>query len=287
MMYEKYKPLLFSIAYRMLGSIKDAEDIVHDVFVQLETINLSQIEDRKAYLTKMVTNKSLNLLQTAWKKREVYPGEWLPEPIVSIDDNDPLDKLLKEESISYAFLVLLHQLTDLERCVYLLREVLSYDYRSIAEALDRTEESCRKVFSRAKQKLRERKTSKKQNVDTAEELASLFLEAIEKSDFDSFISRLMEDVVLVTDGGGKVRSAMYPIYDKHRVSAFLQGIYKKGSFEGVYSLVNVNGEIGILQRKNGRPVKLIMFDNRETGVQNIYIVMNPDKLKEIGHKFPS
>ncbi|KAB8137746.1 RNA polymerase sigma-70 factor [Gracilibacillus oryzae] len=284
-LYEEYKALLFTVAYRMLGSIKDAEDIVHDVFIQLESVNLTEIENLKSYLIKMVTNKSLNLLQSARKQREVYPGEWLPEPIVSLDANEPLDKLLKEESVSYAFVVLLQQLTDLERGIYLLREVLSYDYQNIAEMLDRSEESCRKVYSRAKQKLEKKKQFNKKNMGKANELAELFLHSIEIGNFDSFINQLTEDVVLITDGGGKARAAIYPIFSKQRVSAFLQGVYKRGTFEGELRIVNVNGEIGILQSNQGSPVKLIIFDHNDREIQNIYVVINPDKLKEIGHKF--
>ncbi|WP_194841984.1 RNA polymerase sigma factor SigJ [Gracilibacillus salitolerans] len=284
-LYDEYKPLLFAVAYRMVGSIKDAEDIVHDVFLQLEKVDLFTIDDPKAYLTKMTTNKSLNHLQSSIKKREVYPGPWLPEPIVTPEANAPLANLLKEESISYAFIVLLHQLTALERCIYILREVLAFDYKFISSTVNRSEQSCRKVFSRAKQKLQKNQPFKKATKQEANELAKLFLRAAESGDFDPFIHYLSKDVVLVSDGGGEVLSAMYPIISKKRVVAFLQGIQKRGTFQGQLSLVNVNEEIGILQQKQGEPTKLITFDYTEAGVQNIYVVMNPNKLKEIGHNF--
>ncbi|WP_208591020.1 sigma-70 family RNA polymerase sigma factor [Gracilibacillus suaedae] len=284
-LYDAYKPLLFTVAYRMIGTIKEAEDIVHDVFVQLENVDLANIDDLKAYLTKMTTNKSLNYLKSSIKKREIYPGPWLPEPIVNPDANTPLDNLLKEESISYAFIVLLHQLTELERCIYILREVLIFDYKFISVMLNRSEQSCRKVYSRAKQKLQKMKPFKKAVREEAEELAKLFLRAVESGDFEPFIDHLAKDVILVSDGGGKVLSAMYPIYNKDRIVAFLQGIHKRGSFQGQLRVVNVNDGIGILQQRQGEPVKLITFDYTQTGVQHIYIVMNPDKLQEIGHNF--
>ncbi|SFL85875.1 RNA polymerase sigma-70 factor, ECF subfamily [Gracilibacillus orientalis] len=284
-LYAMYKPLLFTVAYRMLGSIKDAEDIVHDVFMHLEKLDLSTIDDPKAYLAKMTTNKSLNYLQSSTKKREVYPGPWLPEPIVNPDANAPLENLLKEESISYAFVVLLHQLTELERCIYILRVVLTFDYAFISSILNRSEQSCRKVYSRAKQKLQQNKSFNKATKEEANELAKIFLRAVESGQFDPFIDYLSKDVVLVSDGGGKVLSAMYPIISKKRVVAFLQGIHKRGTFQGQLSIVKVNEEIGILQQQHDKPAKLLTFDYTEAGVQNIYIVMNPNKLKEIGHNF--
>lgn len=286
-LYEAYKPLLFTVAYRMIGTIKEAEDIVHDVFVQLENVNLDNIDDLKAYLTKMITNKSLNYLKSSVKKREIYPGPWLPEPIVNPDENTPLDHLLKEESISYAFVVLLHQLTDLERCIYILREVLIFDYKFISAILNRSEQNCRKVYSRAKQKLQKIKPFKKAVREEADELAKLFVRAVESGEFDPFIDHLAKDVILISDGGGKVLSALYPIYNKDRVIAFLQGIHKRGSFQGQLRVVNVNDGIGILQQNQGDSVKLIIFDYTETGVQHIYVVMNPDKLQKIGHNFSS
>ncbi|WP_163581971.1 sigma-70 family RNA polymerase sigma factor [Gracilibacillus saliphilus] len=284
-LYDTYKPLLFTVAYQMIGTIKEAEDIVHDVFVQLENVDLTNIDDLKAYLTKMTTNKSLNYLKSSIKKREIYPGPWLPEPIVNPDANTPLDNLLKEESISYAFVVLLHQLTELERCIYILREVFIFDYKFISVILNKSEQSCRKVYSRAKQKLQKIKPLKKAVREEAEELAKLFLRAVESGDFEPFIDHLTKDVILISDGGGKVLSALYPIYNKNRVVAFLQGIHKRGSFQGQYRVVNVNDGIGILQQKQGEPVKLIIFDYTQTGVQHIYVVMNPDKLQKIGHNF--
>lgn len=283
--YEEYKSFLLSVAYKMLGSVKDAEDIVQDVFVQLEEMDISSLHDPKAYLTKMTTNKCLNLLQSARKKREVYPGPWLPEPIVETMVNEPLEQLLKEESISYAFVVLLHQLTELERCVFLLREILSYDYKSIAEILRRSEQSCRKVFSRAKRKLQENINAPKATKEEVHQLANLFLEAVDSGNFEPFIDQLSKDVVLLSDGGGKVLSAMYPIYDKHRVAAYIRGIHKRGTFDGELSLIHVNGEIGILQRRQGKPIKILTFHYTKNGIENIYVVMNPEKLNKIGHNY--
>jgi len=283
-LYHNYKPLAFSVAYQMMGSIHDAEDIVQDVYVDLKEMDLSSISEHKAYLMKMVVNKSLNFLHSARYKKEVYTGPWLPEPLVEINQDEPLHRLVHEESISYAFTVLLHNLTELERCVYILRESLSFDYATISVILNRTEQSLRKVYSRAKQKV---KSPTKKTKDTLENstLASLFINGATNGDFDPFINKLTENVILVTDGGGKVLAALNPIYGKKNVSAFLLGIYKRGSFEGIFNITKINGEQGILQEVEGVTSKAIMFANDSKGVTTIYFVMNPKKLLKTSHKF--
>lgn len=282
-LYQNYKPLAFSVAYQMTGSIHDAEDIVQDVYIHLNEMDLSSVEKHKAYLMKMVVNKSLNFLQSARYHKEVYTGPWLPEPLIDMYTDEPLHRLIHEESISYAFAVLLHNLSELERCVYILRESLAFDYATISIILNRTEQSLRKVYSRAKHKL---KSPNKKTGDTFTNLTlpSLFLEGATNGNFEPFIKRLTENVTLITDGGGKVLAALKPIYGKKNVSAFLKGIYKRGSFKGGLHIVKVNGELGILQEIEGVASKAIMFANDSEGITNIYFVMNPKKLAKIGHK---
>src|SRR5690625_2706049 len=227
-LYENYKSLAFSVAYQMVGSTHDAEDIVQDVYVQLKKVDLSSIAEHKAYLMKIVVNKSLNFLHSAKYKKEVYTGPWLPEPLIEHTD-EPVNRLVHEESISYAFTVLLQNLSELERCVYILRESLAFDYATISTMLNRTEQSLRKVYSRANQKVKYvNKGVKIRSTDST--LATLFIEGAENGNFDLFIEKLTKDVVLVTDGGGKVLAALRPIYGKKKVSAFLQGIYHRVSF---------------------------------------------------------
>lgn len=281
-LYQKQKVLAFSVAYKMLRSIQEAEDIVQELYVQLEKVDLTTVSEPKVYMMKMVVNRCLNHLQSARHKREVYTVPWLPEPLIDIQ-NEPLNNLLRQESISYAFNVLLQTLTELERGVYILRESLVYDYATISIMLNRTEQSLRKVYSRANPKLKSaNKDMKFGPTDSA--LATLFIEGTKDGDFEPFIEKLTDDVVLVTDGGGKVLAALRPIYSKKKVSAFLQGIYQRGSFQGDFKMIYTNGEIGILQEVNGIPSKAIMFDHRETGIMNIYFMMNPNKLSKIGHK---
>src|SRR5690625_1064903 len=282
-LYHNYKSLAFSVAYQMIGSIHDAEDVVQDVYVQLKEVDLSSVAEHKAYLMKMVVNKSLKYLQSAKSKKEVYTGHLLPELLIEVHSDELSHRLLQEESISYAFAVLLQNLSELERCVYILRESLAFDYAAISMILNRTEQSLRKVYSRASKKI---KFSDKNIEDTLVNttLASLFIEGATNGDFDAFIKKLTENVILITDGGGKVLAALNPIYGKKNVSAFLQGIHKRGSFNGNLNLIKINGEIGILQEIEGGASKAIMFEISSEGVTNIYFVMNPEKLSKIGHK---
>ena len=150
-LYSQFQPLLFSIAYRMLGTVSDAEDIVHDVYLQAGEKTIEHIENEKAYLCKMVTNKCIDHLKSAAHKREVYTGPWLPEPLI-LNDNDPITEVMNGEAISFAILMLLEKLKPVERAVFILREVLDYDYSAISQILNRSESNCRKVFSRVKNK---------------------------------------------------------------------------------------------------------------------------------------
>lgn len=280
-LYKTYQPFLFSIAYRMLGSVSDAEDIVHDLFLQLK-IDTVQIKDMKAYLAKVTTNRCLNYLKSAPKRREIYTGPWLPEPQVH-QTEQPLDKILTDETVSYAFLVLLDQLSPVERAVFVLREAFAYDYGDIAGMLEKTEVNCRKIYSRAKRKLKNDMPVHPENTERVDFLAKTFIKASMTGNFEEFIDILTEDVVLVTDGGGKVISALNPIVNKQRVSAFLNGISAKGSFIGELLPVMVNGQKGILQVKEGHPIKVICFelDSKQKNIRRIFIVSNPDKLNQI------
>jgi RNA polymerase sigma-70 factor (TIGR02957 family) len=280
-LYKNYQPFLFSIAYRMLGSVTDAEDIVHDLFLQLKH-DTSEIKDLKAYLAKVTTNRCLNFLKSARKRREIYTGPWLPEPRVH-QTEQPLDKVVTDETISYAFLVLLDQLSPVERAVFVLREAFAYDYKDIAGMLEKTEVNCRKIYSRAKGKLKNDMAVQPENPEHVDLLAKTFIKGSTTGNFEEFIDILTEDVVLVSDGGGKVIAALNPIVNKQRVSAFLKGISAKGSFIGELLPVMVNGQKGILHVKDGHPIKVICFelDSKQKYIRRIFIVSNPDKLNHI------
>ncbi|WP_240417491.1 RNA polymerase sigma-70 factor [Paenibacillus periandrae] len=281
--YTTYKPLLLSIAYRMLGSITDAEDIVQDVFVSLQQTSLKDVHHLKAYLAKITTNRCLNLLNSSRKQREIYMGPWLPEPDIEMNEPGPEDRIVLEETVSYALLVLLQQLTPTERAVYVLREVLGFDYKDAAEILGKSEVSCRKMMSRVKQKLDRDQAAATAplNGDQMQTFVQAFIEASRTGSFQAFIQMLIEDSTLLTDGGGKVRAALNPIYGRARIQAFWEGIFQKGALAGEYRPVQINGELGIVLFQQGQLKCSICFEMTEdlTAIQTIYKVSNPDKLK--------
>lgn len=227
--YRQYHSLLFSIAYRMLGSFQDAEDIIQELFADLQEKDIGQIDHIQAYLTKSITNRCINELQSARKKREVYIGEWLPEPQVALSAQIPAEYVEEKEKVSYAFLVVMSRLNPVERAVLMFREVFGYHYKEISSIIGKSEANCRQIHSRLKQKLNEDISVFSQPVEE-QQLAQLFIESAKTGNFEEFSKKLIEDAVLYTDGGGKVRSALRPIYGKSRIYAFLRELFQREAF---------------------------------------------------------
>lgn len=285
-LYETYHRLLFSIAYGMLGSVTDAEDVVQDLFVSLQTVTLSEIKNMKAYLSKLATNRSINLLKSSRKKREVYVGPWLPEPLVNHLDNQPLQRLEREETISYAVLLMLEKLSPIERAVFILREILMYDYREMAELLDKSETNCRKILSRAKLKVEpSQRTYSIVSVEQENQLVSQFITALTQGNIDGLVNLLVEDVIFYSDGGGKVRSAYRPIFSKKRVLAFFGGVTRinKGLANIQAQFVMVNGQLGaILTKENAvKAIYCFELDYSSGLIRSIYSIMNPEKIQHV------
>lgn len=286
-LYRKYKPLLTAIAYRMLGSLSEAEDAVHDVFV-----SVSKLDERnailypKAYLVRMVTNRALNVMKSAPRKRESYPGQWLPEPVIELNPEvEPLERIVRHEQLGYAMLVLLQTCTPLERAVFVLRESFGYDYVDIAAMLDKSETNCRKIYSRTATKIGHRPSTEKETALDAsiERFVQSFAQAIDTGRLETFIQLLTEDAVLLSDGGGIVRSALNPIEGRNRIAAFFTGIAGKGSFEGQLVQVSISGQRGLLLVFENKPKFAIIFDpdERLDAIRAIYLVTNPEKLPRI------
>ncbi|CAM3592135.1 RNA polymerase sigma factor SigJ [Marinicrinis lubricantis] len=281
--YRIYKPLLFPVAYRMLGSVSDAEDIIQDVFVSLPLQDLEQIDHLKNYLVKMVVNRCLNDLKSARKRREAYVGPWLPEPLFTgIAINEPLERVVQEEDLTYAFLVLLQELSPLERAVFVLREVLGYEYHETAEMLHKTEANCRKIYSRAKGKLKPYAAERRDELKDTSHLVNTFLHAVQTGSFDAFIRLLTDDAVLMSDGGGKRRAALRPILGKHRIRAFWEGLLSKGALAGEWVPIYLNGQPGAALFVDGSLSKTICFAKQNCHLAHrMFIILNPDKLKAL------
>lgn len=284
-LYDQYRALLFTLAYQLTGSAADAEDAVQDVFMKSFDVHLERLEKPKAYLCKMVTNHCLNQQKSARKRREVYVGPWLPEP-VRTPETDTLEMtVVRRDLLSYAMLVLLERLTPTERAVFVLREGLGFDYSEIAELLGKQEANCRKLVSRAKNKM---EISEQEAVaaETVElEWVNRFLTSLEQGNVDHVLSLLTEDVMLVADGGGKVTAFRHPVQTRDHVArVLLDGFQGKGTiYQGKlrFEVATLNGETGFIIRSGEETLAAILIQLRNGKLARMYAVRNPEKLARV------
>jgi RNA polymerase sigma-70 factor, ECF subfamily len=283
-LYTQYKPLLFSLAYRMLGSVMDAEDIVQEAFITVYKSGSDHILNMKAYMCKIVTNRCLDLLRSTRKQREVYIGTWLPEPLVTkaSDETDPMQLYLQKESVSTAYLLLLQQLSYVERAVFLLREALQYDYEEIADIVGKSSANCRQIFHRAKRSLSVNYVSDKLDHVDREQTTNLveqFIQGLAACDAKQIMKYLSIDATLFTDGGGKVNAALpQPLHGHVRISQFAAGFSKKLHASLTYRIAMVNGLPGVIVFMDGKTLSVISFNILDGNIANLYFVSNPDKL---------
>jgi RNA polymerase sigma-70 factor (TIGR02957 family) len=281
--YTEYRPLMFSIAYRMTGSVSDAEDIVQEAF--LRTGKDADIESPKAYLATITTRLAIDHLRSARVRRESYVGTWLPEPLIGSSEPDPAELAETSDSLSMAFLVLLESLAPAERAVFLLREVFGYGYGEIAEALGKTEAACRQIFTRARRRIDDGRPRFETSRAEGEELTSLFLAAADGGDMTSLIERLAPDVLFYGDSGGLGEvTFIAPVFGREQVAELIRVQVERTLRLGA-SLrpATVNGRPGVLAcDADGGLIAVIAFDVLDGQVQAIRVVANPEKLRHIG-----
>lgn len=287
----RYRPLLFSIAYGMTGSVGDAEDIVQDAFLGLTRARQAgtTITDLKAYLTTAVTRLGINYLGSARVRRETYVGDWLPEPVVvPADGPGPAEHAELADSLSMAFLVLLEALSPVERAVFMLREVFGYGYPEVARITGKTQVNCRQIFARARQRIaaggQARTDASPPARAEGEELARRFFEAAAGGDLDALLGMLAPDVVLHGDGGGKAQVLGKPLVGQLRVTRLLVGMFRRGRMlDASVRLAWVNGQPGaVLYDAEQRVVCVLGLDVADGVVQAVRAVVNPDKLGHLG-----
>jgi len=280
--YASYRSYLVALAYRMIGSVSDAEDIVQELFAAMLKDRLSSVSNPKAYLTKAVTHRCLNLLKSAIKRRVTYVGEWLPEPWVQAGDTT-LEDVERRDDVSYAFLVLLEKLTPIERAVLVLREAFDFEYAEIAGILDKTEVACRQILSRAKKKLGNRASRPVPFHPPGElQLVQTWVSALTSGNIEEIFELIAEDAVLVTDGGGRVRAAINPIFGRKRSAALLKAMATRKFKDVRLRATRINGAWGIEAVLNDQVIGVVCFDwNPDGTAQHLYFVLNPDKLSRI------
>jgi len=274
--FQQYRPLLFSIAYRMLGSVAEAEDVLQDAYLRVQGRPAEAIEKPKYYLTTVVTRLCLNHLSAAKTQREQYLGPWLPEPILTEDKPElvnPAERTVTYDSISIAFLVLLEALSPAERAVFLLHEVFAYKHQEIAEMLEKTEEACRQLFRRAKRHVTENRPRFKATPEQHERLLNSFIEVVELGEIDNFLQLLAEDVTFVPDGGGERGAAIRALKGREAVAAFIFGTEKFAPRDLQYERTVLNGQQAILARTvDGRPYFAVFIYSEQETVHLIHVI---------------
>ncbi|MEM7020404.1 MAG: RNA polymerase sigma factor SigJ, partial [Pseudomonadota bacterium] len=256
--FETQRPRLFALAYRMLGSISEAEDVLQEAWIRRQRANDDNIESEVAFLTTIVTRLSIDTLRAAKSRRETYYGVWLPEPLPTGNIADPADQHLLQDNISTAFMLMLETLTPIERAVFLLREVLDYGYQEIADIVDKQVDNCRQIERRARNRLAGGEKRFELDEASCRKLFQQFMQACQTGDTDTLVSMLTQDAIMYSDGGGKVRAAPLPVEGAERIALVLTSLTQQ-----------LPEQIDIVWRElNGTPAFLIrlggMVDNAVT-----------------------
>ena len=285
-LYEELRPYMFAIAYRMVGSVSDAEDIVQEAFLRFHraTSGGDVVESPKAYLSAVTTRLGIDHLRSARVRRERYVGQWLPEPLLTDEAPDVSQHAETADSLSLAFLVLLESLSPVERAVFLLREVFGYGYDEIARVVDKTEDNCRQIAVRARRQVDAKKPRFEASRQRKEELAQRFFAAAAEGDAEGLLGLLAADVVAYGDGGGKGPAFLRPVFGRDRVARLLAGFRARADQLGVTSLqpAAINGQPGaVFFDPEGHPIAVVSLDIADDQVQAIRAVSNPDKLSHL------
>ncbi|PWR11373.1 RNA polymerase subunit sigma-24 [Micromonospora acroterricola] len=283
--FHRHRNLLFSVAYRILGTAADAEDAVQDAWIRWSGADRAQVVDPKAYLARIVSNLALQRLRSRQQQRETYVGPWLPEPVLT--DGDTADTITDAESVSMAMLVVLETLSPLERAVFVLREVFGFSHAEIAVAVERSEAAVRQVAHRAREHVRARRPRFTADRSQQRGVTERFIAAATGGDINTLMEMLSPDVTLWTDGGGKVRQALRPIVGAQTVAAWFAAIGTV-TYQGVRpddmraALVEVNGGPALVFSGAGRVIATVTLDIDADGrIIAIHNVANPDKLRAV------
>lgn len=273
--FEEQRESLSRLAYRMLGSRTDADDVLQDAYLRWSRVETPHVESPRAYLTRIVTRLCIDRRREIDVRKETYIGPWLPEPFVQ-----PIDRAVEAaEDVSLALLHLLERLSPVERAAYVLRQIFDYDYGDIAEILEKSAANCRQIVSRAEQRVLEGRPRFPAASDVVARISGEFLQACASGSLDGLLRLLTEDVVLISDGGGKATAALRPVYGADRVARFFQGIFRKRPANSRAELVLVNGQPGLAGYVDDELVSLFAIDVDGERIAGVYAIRNPDKLR--------
>ncbi|MEU5330688.1 RNA polymerase sigma factor SigJ [Streptomyces parvus] len=279
--FEEHRPVLTGVAYRMLGRVADAEDVVQDAWLRWAAAGREDVREPRAFLVRITTRLAIDRLRHLRSRRETYPGPWLPEPVVTDFGPtlpDTAERAVLAESVSLAVLVVLESLSPLERAVFVLREAFGFPYAEIATALDRTEAAVRQLAGRARRHVEERKP--RYDVDPAErrDLTERFLAAASGGGIEQLLALLAPDVRLVADGGGKAKAALRVIETADKVGRFLFAVADEVDPDGEVRVVELNGGPAVVFFTGGKADTVFQIEVSQGVIQCAYIIRNPDKL---------
>ena len=278
--FDQYRGLLFSVAYRMLGTVVDAEDMLQETFLRWLKAADDEIRSPRAFLLTII-RLCINQLQSSRAQHEEYVGHWLPEPLATSEGNNPLGLIRVDETLSIAFLVLLERLTPIERAVFLLREVFEYEYAEISAILGQSEVNCRQILSRAPQHIGAARPRFEASQENQRRLLERFLEAARTGNMEQLLSVLSEDVMLYADGGGKGFAPPEPVRGASNVARGADTFRKLIAHGLVPRIAEINGEPGIVTYRNGKPHSAMTIRVKNDRIQALYLVTNPEKLAHL------
>lgn len=280
--FEQHRGRLFGIAYRMLGSRADAEDVLQEAYIRWHRAAVEEIRSSEAWLVTATTRLCIDRLRVAQEARELYVGPWLPEPLVA-EVSPPADASLDiASSLSIAFLVVLERLAPEERAAFLLHDVFDSDYGEIAQVLGKSEAACRQIVSRARKRVRENRPRVKVTEVARRALLDRFVTAIQTHDKDALLQLFAQDATWTSDGGGKARAALKTVRGRERVARFILGVLGPHTDKFSFSPVTVNNEAGLaILRADGKLFSVISVNTDGVRILDIYTVLNPDKLHDI------
>jgi RNA polymerase sigma-70 factor (ECF subfamily) len=278
--FERFRPMLLGLAYRMLGSMWDAEDVVQDAFVRWVGADHAAVREPRAYLLTTVSRLAIDQLRSARVAREEYPGPWLPEPVETAALG-PLDTAELRDTVSYAIMHLMERLSPPERAVFVLREAFGIPYEQIAEIVGTNAAACRQLHHRARARVARDGGRFRLSREDHRRLLHRFLRAAHGGDMAELAAMFSEDVTVWNDGGGRVRAALVPVNGKRKVATFVGGLLARYS-SGEEQIVDVNAEL-CLRTLIGGKQQFVAFDIRDSLIQGIFAVLNPDKLCRLDH----
>jgi len=281
--FEEHRRHLFGVAYRMLGSVSEAEDVVQDTWLRWRAASPDDVRSPRAFLTTVATRLAIDRLRSAQRRREEYVGPWLPEPLVT--DDDPAATAELADSLSMAFLLVLERLNPVERAVLLLHDVFGYDYDEVAAIVERTPANCRQIASRARGHLSgERPVRSRPAQEDEQRLAFAFAAAAGAGDLAALEGLLAEDVVLWSDGGAAHRAARRPVVGRDRVARFIANIARRAPLDGTFEFVHLNGEPAMIVRTEQRPFLTMGVEIEDGAIRAIHSIVNPDKLRHLAER---